>query len=133
MTKKSKIIWTLIAIVIFTYCFFIENPFQWNLERKRNETSEKYKSLDEFTGEISGIVKESQTSSGWKGVYLFDLSNNAKFSLSGLTRNRNYNYRYVDLRSISVGDSIRKPKDSDTVYVYRKNKEYYYVLGKIIN
>lgn len=34
---------------------------------------------------------------------------------------------------ISIGDSISKTTDNDTMLIYRNNKEYYFVLNKKIN
>lgn len=103
-----------------------------DLTKARQESSLKYPSLNKMDVEIRGQVKVKKLSKGWSGTYAIDLSNNTSFSLSGVTINRNYKYKYRDLMDIAVGDSIWKPKLSDTVYVYRNNTKYFYILGKII-
>ncbi|WP_088655691.1 hypothetical protein [Geofilum rhodophaeum] len=45
----------------------------------------------------------------------------------------NYNYKPYSLcKFLNIGDSIIKHNQSDTLYIYRDEKEYYFVLGKSI-
>lgn len=45
----------------------------------------------------------------------------------------NYSYTpYALNKFLEVGDSIVKNEQSDTLYIYRDEKKYYFVLGKTI-
>ena len=67
--------------------------------------------------------------------YLFKTDKNNAFMIDQMTRNGIYqtfgkNELFVLL---NVNDSISKKADNDTIYVYKGNKEYYFVAGKVIN
>lgn len=98
----------------------------------RQEAATNYPPLKTIKDEIKGRVLSNKQSRGWVGTYAINLSNNVKFSLSGSTINENYKYKNKNLMDIAVGDSVYKAQYSDTVYVFRNNKEFYYVIGKII-
>lgn len=71
-------------------------------------------------------------SSYWKGTRIFELSNGEKLSTSSSTRN--YEYGNGELMFfLQVGDSIYKPVNTDSIFIYRENKTYYFRLGADIN
>lgn len=88
---------------------------------------EKYPLCD-FQDELSGIVQKVRPN---RGTIYFDLANSKQFSTV-----ESYNYDYSPFaidEFIETGDSIFKPKNSDTLYIYRNNDKYYFVLGEFIN
>jgi len=51
-----------------------------------------------------------------------------------LSNARNYLYKPMDLNYfLTIGDLIEKKANSDTLYIHRGSKEYFFVLGKFIN
>lgn len=77
---------------------------------------------------ISGIVKVSKD---YQGVAYIETKENDKFRID-------YSVNYLNEpiylhKFIQVGDSMHKPKNVDTVSIFRNGKEYYFILGKIIN
>jgi len=78
--------------------------------------------------EINGIVKKGDINAGTFYIELYD---SIKFSL---TATRNYLYDTPELYMfLKAGDRLVKQSGTDTLYVYRKNREYYFVIGKFIN
>jgi len=76
------------------------------------------------------IKKEHSSYFNNRGVN-FTTSKNEKFFFPVLW---NYDYEEPNLiRFVQIGDSINKQKDSDTIYIYRNNQEFYFVIGKVIN
>lgn len=50
------------------------------------------------------------------------------------TSSENFDYEKYNLGEfLRVGDSIEKVPDSDTLYIYRKGKKYYFRLASRIN
>jgi hypothetical protein len=91
-------------------------------------------SKNDTTMNINGIVSKAELSLNlyYKGSFMIELSNSTCFSLYGATRN--YLYNIPDLMDfINLNDSISKSSESDSIFVYRNNQEYYFILGKIIN
>ncbi len=48
------------------------------------------------------------------------------------TRNYTYTPYFLD-EFLTYGDSISKPAHTDTLYIYRANKRYFFIIGKFIN
>jgi hypothetical protein len=60
------------------------------------------------------------------------MSDETKFSI-GQSRNDLYGEKTILAYFLRKGDSLFKRKNSDTLFVYRGYKEYYFVLNKRIN
>lgn len=118
-------------IIVCILLFFYIIP-SMDMKTIRQESATNYPPLKTIKDEIKGRVLSNKQSRGWVGTYAINLSNNVKFSLSGSTIDKNYKYKNKNLMDISVGDSVYKAQYSDTVYVFRNNKEFYYVIGEII-
>lgn len=138
MNKNNRIVYIIvsvgIAIIITSFILILLIYFKEEMKKDKINEKETYLSLNETTQEFKGLIIKRTLSAHWAGTYLYDLSTNQKFHLSGLTLNRSYEKKYQDLiTSLHTGDSIFKPKNSDTLYVYRKRGDYYYIIGKQIN
>lgn len=77
---------------------------------------------------ISGVVKVSEE---YQGVAYIETEGNDKFRID-------YSVNYLNKpfylhKFIQAGDSIYKPNNTDTIYIFRNEKEYYFFLGKVIN
>lgn len=67
-----------------------------------------------------------------RGVDLVNFSDSLYLFIGGATRN--YAYKPETLGNFfQQNDSIFKRANSDTLYVYRGEQEYYFIIGKIIN
>ena len=79
-------------------------------------------------GDVKGIVTNKFTNYGSTYVTLKDES---KYLIR---HSRNYAYSPTWLNDfIQIRDSIEKPMNSDTLYIYRKEEVYYFVIEKMIN
>lgn len=102
------------------------------LESSRSKEDMEYIKLDHYSGIVQGRLTSKRSSKGYTGRKLLTLNTNIKFSYSGLTRN--YDVTNADFGSfLQLGDSIYKPPYSDSIFVYRSNTEYFFILGKYIN
>lgn len=130
LTKTLKYIGLISGIFIFIYYL----QFDYNYENKKELENIDYPALEEnFSNEYKGRLVYYELSSRNKGSFLIQLSNGDKVSLSPYPT-KNYKYFTSSLKDIlSVGDSIYKPKNSDTIYVFKKNNIYYFRLGKILS
>gem|GEM_PF-2818130 len=71
------------------------------------------------------IVKEFVT---FKGTSNIETLSGKKIWIDDAS---NFNYRPFDLyKFLQIGDTIIKHHDSDTLYIHRNKKEYYFVLKK---
>lgn len=90
------------------------------------EFRHKYKNIERFDS-LSGTVSSISCRRGASVVSL-SKGNNITFPSS-----RNYDYDVYHLcEFITVGDSIQKRTDCDTLYLFREKQEFYFVLGEII-
>ena len=111
-----------IIIIVFLF-FFISSKFlsltqKWNME---------YLTIDKnlnIRGKVINVYED-------KGFTFVMLSDSTKI---WLPHSRNYYYEYPYLNGFMlIGDSIEKEPNNDTLKIYRKSKQYYFVLGKFIN
>ncbi|GAB6013051.1 hypothetical protein [Viscerimonas tarda] len=134
MEIKWKIILRIITLIFFILgFFFLKEPFMDVINKRRNEDDKMYPYIVGLPREFKGKIIRRFLNLNWAGTYSFELSNGDKFSLSTGTWNDDYGRRGGLLHHLSVGDSIYKPVNNDSLYLYRKNEKQYYVLGKIIN
>jgi len=78
---------------------------------------------DDFKGKVDGLYVE-------KGACFVSIGSKKIF----LKESINYLYQEIYLDKIlSIGDSIIKEQRSDTIKIIKKNSEYQFVIGKIIN
>lgn len=119
---NNKIKWILIALIIIIGVFYLILPFKIQKGIIENHPRIEYKD------EVSGTVKTVKLN---RGTIYFELNNMKKFST---TVTRNYDYSPYDIEKfVLCGDSIYKPHNSDTMYVFRNTNKYFFILGKLIN
>ena len=97
------------------------------MDYKAKKINEAHPRLKEEQS-ISGIVDEKYTD---RGRTFIKLSNGKKFS-NFLSYNYNYEPSYFG-DFIEFGDSVRKPKGTDTLYIYRDNKRYFFLIDEDVN
>lgn len=66
----------------------------------------EYPNIAKNSKNYQGLITRRALSGAYKGCYLFDMSNGQKFSTSDLTH-------------LKVGDSIHRPSNMDSIYIYR--------------
>ncbi|MEI6349322.1 MAG: hypothetical protein WCP69_15355 [Bacteroidota bacterium] len=116
---KIGLIVAVVIIVAFLF-FYLTILFQQNIEKKHPRIA--------YNGSVFGKVKKVWVNIG---VVNFNLYNLKQFSTVD-SRNYDYSPEFID-EFIINGDSIYKPKNSDTLYVFRDNNKYFFILGKFIN
>lgn len=132
--KKEKLnkkeILVLVIMMFFASVLLVMIFFKTTDESK--ERMAKYPSLDNQIT-IEGNIVHVEVELGYnKGARYVDLSNGSCFRTVYPTFN--YAYQPYEFDTfLQVGDSISKKAENDTIFIYRKNYEYYFVLNKIIN
>jgi hypothetical protein len=121
--NKLKLL-ILIILIFFIAFLAIKNTREDN---KQNEILRKEFPIISKTDLISGIVIAHSSNRGSLHVILL---NNTKISIP---HSRNYNYTppYLD-EFIKNKDSLFKKTFSDTLFIFRDNRNYYFIIGKFI-
>ena len=92
-----------------------------------NQKNRSYPRIN-INNEISGTITQFYSDRGQSYVYIDDTTK------AWLIHSRNYAFEKAWLDDfIQVGDSISKVRGSDTLFIYRHSKKYYFVLGEFIN
>lgn len=123
VAKKYRIIFIIlmfIGVAIFSVFILIKID-------KENEQRDILYPILKNENAISGSVIHYLSEHGH--VYV-TLSDSIKYLIPN---SRNYSYKSPSLYDfIHVGDSLVKPFALDTLFVYRNNQKYYFVIGKFI-
>ncbi|WP_156032878.1 hypothetical protein [Prevotella sp. 10(H)] len=102
------------------------------MDNRRKKEDLMYAEMETTSNLYKGKIIYKGMSKGYVGTTLFHLSDGQKVSISSLTRN--YEFCNCDIESfLHIGDSIYKPRSSDSIYVYRGDRIYYFILGQEIN
>ncbi len=118
--KIIKIITTILIIASLAIYFTL---YDSKRIKKLHIEYENVSSADKLNGKIQNLYTE-------KGACFVTLDSKKVFFKT--SRNYNYSPSYLD-DFLNIGDLLRKNVDSDTLYVYRNNESFYFVLGKFIN
>lgn len=127
--KKKSIFGILLTIIISVVCYWIVsqfNPHHQKINYLKKESS-KYNPIeksDEFHSGISHHFTDH-------GFTYIELTNSKKIALQP-SRNGIYKNNFIG-DFIQVGDYLKKQPHSDTLFIERDQKQYYFILGKIIN
>jgi len=127
LLKRKKILYNRVIIVIIIIAlimfFIISSKFLSITQRENME----YSDIDNNSN-IAGKVLKVYEDKGFTFVMTTD-------SLKiWFPHSRNYDYNYPYLNGfLIIGDSIRKEPNNDTLTVYRKSNQYYFVLGRYVN
>ncbi|RCW38859.1 hypothetical protein DFO77_10213 [Marinilabilia salmonicolor] len=100
--------------------FILMAVFGIFLQKKRMERYPMVTYQSELKGEISEIRINRGT--------LAEFKNGQKFSLPS-SDNLSYTPYFIG-RFINRGDSLVKSAFSDSIFIYRNKKKYYFILGK---
>ncbi len=97
---------------------------------KRNEEMEETKaiSLSDMKSEFKGSVKFNKIK---KAAHLYYLKDGRIILIPSGAYNNNYFFSNL-LDFLQMNDSIYKPSGNDSLYIYRNNEVYYFILGKVI-
>lgn len=116
------IIVSAIVITVFLF-FFISSKFLSITQKENMEYSEIDNNLS-IAGKVIKVYED-------KGFTFVIIADSLKI---WLPHSRNYDYDYPYLNGFMLkGDSIEKEPNNDTLRIFRKSKQYYFVLGKFIN
>ncbi len=119
--KILGIIFSVIFIIALAVYFTVEDSQRI---KKLHIEYKSVSSADELNGKVQNLYTE-------KGACFVTLLGEKKISIAP---SGNYAYKEVYLsRVISIGDKIIKEQESDTLIVFKKESEYKFVIGKIIN
>ena len=122
--KKIKFILLIILLGLILY-MAIRDTRQGNLEVSKLIT--KYP-LVKLEDNFEGVLK---TYTARRGASLIVLENGY---MATLNTSRNYALDPVSLdKFLKTGDSLIKNSYSDTLFIYRGNKSYYFIIGEFID
>ncbi len=125
MREKNKTLQTIIFGVILPIVTLI---IMLTVESNHiNSLKEEYVNVIK-KDEVNGIIGSIKTRKG--GCYI-TLNKDVKIHLYP-SRNYLYEISFLD-KFLHVGDRLCKEKGNDTLFVYRNEAQYYFVLGEIIN
>lgn len=121
--KTMKILGIVVAVILmisFAIYFTLKDSKRI---KKLHLEYENVNYTDNIKGKVDGIYVE-------KGACFVSIGSQKIFlKVSG-----NYLYPEIYLDQIlTIGDSIIKEQGSDTIRILKKNSEYQFVIGKIIN
>ncbi len=118
MKKKLNIIIPLLFFSYVCYILFIQQP-------KDRQNYVVYKNI--FYSELyKGIILKKNVN---RGIIKLKLSNQTNCKLSN---SRNYLYSEPCMITLmTIGDSIYKPSNSDSIFLYKDTLVYYFVNGNI--
>jgi hypothetical protein len=121
MIFQREKIWLVVAMVVIFIPIIIVTESLIN--KKRSQYIEVNSGI-----EVVGVINNLFTN---QGVSYITIADSSKFWLPN-SRNYLYDppylYDFIDLK-----DSVYKQLNSDTLYIYRNQMEYYFVLSRFIN
>lgn len=126
--NKLKYIISILALLVGVIWFL------WIPSESESQLEEQmiYPELDDISKSICGAVFSIRQSETRNGTHIIMLNKSQGFSISGVTSNRNYkNYRLFEF--LQTNDSIYKPAKTDSIYIWRNNKKYFFIYGMSIN
>lgn len=122
-SKSTVIAWGVISLLFGSILFYISRV-QNNIEKNYYDNYPLLKKDSSYQGVI---IEKHYT----HGRTFFRLNDSAKHSVPWA-----YNYEYNEYFNgdfINIGDSIFKPAHTDSLYIFRNEKKYYFVLEKRVN
>ena len=123
ITINKIVIGAIIGVFIFiVICFILYIPHEIQTKLDSNYPHLKYN--DEVFGKVEKIKVN-------RGTIYFDLKNNLRFKTYS---SNNFNYSPFSIDDFIIyDDSVYKPKNSDSLFVFRDKKRYFFILEKDIN
>ncbi|WP_120275738.1 hypothetical protein [Mangrovibacterium diazotrophicum] len=118
--KKIGIVFFVIMAISFAVFLTVQDHSK--TKRLHSEFKEVY-TKDEFKGIITDLYTDRGAcfvTSGSKKIFLHNSANSL------------YRQRFLQ-DNLSIGDSIVKKSWTDSLFIFRGNSKYYFVLGKLIN
>lgn len=123
MSKKMILPMIIIFSIVFTIGYLITR--KQTIQQK--DYYDNYSLLERKHKYKGRIIKKHYT----HGRTFVEFQNGTKHSIPWAY---NYDYKaYFIADFLLSGDSILKPANSDTLFIYREHKEYYFILEKRIN
>ncbi|NOU60942.1 hypothetical protein [Marinifilum caeruleilacunae] len=112
--KKKEFIISLLMILFVGYYIADSNRYY---DGFKNDSTKL------FSIKFEGKVEDINVDRGWVTIVL---KNDESFSIRS-SANNNYNPRLLS-RFLRINDSIYKPSNSDTLYVFKEKRKYYFIM-----
>lgn len=122
-------------IILMSYITYLIYSYSWDLQKqKERENIEYATTIQHVRKELKGRVVKYEKSRFINLRYIIDLSTSEKLNIYETP----INYAYKDdqkflMSFLQKGDSIIKPANSDSIFVFRNNRKYLWVFGERIN
>jgi len=119
----------LFVILVFGWIMYLIFTTDSRSQKQREKEDAKFPKIESFSLEIKGRLVKIGGSNAYAGRKLLYFSNGQKAAVS----HDIFNY---EISNVSIeyfmqpGDSIYKPSNSDSIFIYRGNETYYFLLGK---
>ncbi len=119
LSKRAQII--LLIVILFIGFVVMTNVI--TLSERQFKDVERITYTDSITGTVISSIAR-------KGSVVVEFKNSKRYQLPA-SENENYNPYYIN-DFIQEGDSLSKVAFSDTLYIYRNNQLYYFVLNRVV-
>lgn len=130
--NKGNVLVNLLVILIFGWIIYLIVTTDSRSQKEQEVEDAQFPKIENMDKECKGRLAKTGISKAYTGRTLLYFSNGQKAAITDNTFN--YTISKVNLMSfVQVGDSIYKPANTDSIFIYRGNKIYYFRLGKIIN
>lgn len=122
-------------IILMSYITYLIYSYSWDLQKqKERENIEYATTIQHVRKELKGRVVKYEKSRFINLRYIIDLSTSEKLKIYETPINHAYkDDRKFFISFLQKGDSIFKPANSDSIFVFRDNRKYLWVFGDRIN
>lgn len=125
-TTNTSVLFNVVIVILVILLVFYGISINKSQNDWRDRMLRDYQHITK-TMDINTIIKTKETFKGCSNITTVDGN---KIWIDFAT---NYNYRPFDLDEfLQIGDTIIKHKNSDTLYIHRNTKEYFFVFKEII-
>lgn len=128
LLKKLKFKWVILFSLILPLIFFFSNIYYW--EKKAKKIEKEYPTIN-TSDNFKGILISKENIIRGDQVKMV-LKNDIKFILLH-SKNDAYLPKNKLSEFIQIGDSISKKSGTDSVFVYRNDNVYSFIISKRID
>ncbi|MDH6356137.1 Zn/Cd-binding protein ZinT [Dysgonomonas sp. PH5-45] len=130
--SKGNPLINLFVILLFGWIMYLIFTTDSRSQKEREKEDAQFPEIENISKEFKGTLVKTGISNAYVGRTLLYFSNGQKAAITDNTFN--YAISEVNLMSfVQVEDSIYKPANSDSIFIYRGDKTYYFRLGQTLN
>lgn len=113
-----------VPIIIIAGCLYVKTAFKsFNYLHRKNKEYTLIKSTDKVVGVIDSVYPD-------RGVSFIKFTDSTKICFD-YGENKMYTKNWL-CEFLQKGDSIIKYENRDTLFVFRKSKKFYFIIGQLV-